>query len=58
MNEFITTLKYVIYKHGGHGNISSIDLGSGLNNYFVGTKLKGTGKRYFVPKELMLEFLR
>lgn len=58
MNEFITTIKYVIYEHGGPGNISSIDLGAGLNNSFVGTNVKGTRRQYFVPKELMLELLR
>lgn len=58
MNEFITTIIYVIYQHGGPGNISSIDLGAGVNNYFVGTQVKGKRKQYFVPKEVMLELLR
>jgi len=58
MNEFISIIKLVVYQRGSPESISSVKLGYGLNNYFVGTKLPGSTKKYAVPKELMLALLR
>jgi hypothetical protein len=37
--------------------LKNIAIGWGLNNHFVGTRLKAGAKKYAIPKELMLQLI-
>jgi hypothetical protein len=37
--------------------LKNVSIGWGLNNHFVGTRLKAGSKKYAIPKELMLQLI-
>jgi hypothetical protein len=57
MNDFVLTIKAIAYEQGGLTRMTNLSIGHGLNNYIIGTKLKGVKKSYSVPKELMENLL-
>jgi hypothetical protein len=58
IKDFITLIKQEAYRKGGLGQLTNLSIGYGLNNHFMGTKLKAGAKKYSIPKELMESLIK